>query len=175
MPEPDAQTVRPYTEEPIPDRRRGSVWPVIWWSVACVACFALGWFARGYEPVGIPKQVAEAEPEPVEVVEPEDTVAAVVEEPVEVVEAAKPVAEPVTDTIRAGRFLTTMAREHYGRMEYWVYIYEANASKLGHPDRLSAGTVVVVPPADSLGLRADDEAKIAEAERLAIEIYKRFN
>ena len=127
-----------------------------------MACFALGWFARGYEPVGIPKQVAETEPETVEIVESEDTVDAV-EEPAEVVEAAKPVAEPVTDTIRAGRFLTTMAREHYGRMEYWVYIYEANAARLGHPDRLSAGTVVVVPPADSLGLRADDEAKIAEA------------
>ncbi len=81
-------------------------------------------------------------------------------------------ATQVTDTVRRGRFLTTMARQHYGQMEYWVYIYEENTPKLGHPDRIEPGTVVVIPPAEKYGLKAGDEAKIAEAKRKAVEIYK---
>lgn len=78
----------------------------------------------------------------------------------------------ITDTIRRGRFLTTMARQHYGQMEYWVYIYKENASRLGHPDHVAPGTVVVIPPAEKYGLKAGDTDKIAEAKRLASEIYK---
>ena len=31
--------------------------------------------------------------------------------------------EPVTTTIRRGRFLTTIANEYYGNKIFWVYIY----------------------------------------------------
>lgn len=80
----------------------------------------------------------------------------------------------VTDTVRAGRFLTTMARIHYGQMEYWVYIYMENAGRLGDPDRLEAGTVVVIPPASKYGLVAGDAAKIREATAKAAEIYTQY-
>ncbi|MDE6145703.1 MAG: hypothetical protein K2F96_05445, partial [Muribaculaceae bacterium] len=63
----------------------------------------------------------------------------------------------------------------YGQMDYWVYIYEANAGTIGNPDMLEAGTVVIIPPADSLGLEPDNAEKIAEAKRKAREIYGRFN
>lgn len=92
------------------------------------------------------------------------------------VPAVKPAAQQpprvVTDTIRRGRFLTTMARQHYGQMEYWVYIYKENAARLGHPDHVTPGTVVVIPPAEKYGLKAGDANKIAEAKKLASEIYK---
>lgn len=78
----------------------------------------------------------------------------------------------VTDTIRQGRFLTTMARRHYGQMEYWVYIYKENSDHLGNPDHIEPGTVVVIPPAKKYGLVAGDTDKINEAKRLAAEIYK---
>lgn len=145
------------------------------WAAACLLCFVFGWFARGFAPDMRPVQeIQTAETDTIESVEPR-------EEPdyAPAPEAAPMPEEPVravtTDTIAPGRFLTTMARAHYGRMEFWVYIYEANVGNLGHPDRLSAGTVVVIPPADSLGLNVNDEARIAEAERKAAEIYARFN
>lgn len=136
------------------------------WAAACIACFALGWFARDFVPQPI---------NDIEIPEVTDTIA--VEEP----EAADsvpaeviPVPEPkvIYDTITATRFLTTMARAHYGQMEYWVYIYEANADKLGHPDRLSAGTVVAIP---ALDFDPTDSARIDLAKRKATEIYGRFN
>lgn len=89
----------------------------------------------------------------------------------EQVEIPRPI---VTDTVRVGRYLTTMAYEHYGQKEYWVYIYEAN-KQYGNPNTLSAGTVLVIPPADSLGLIPGDEEKLAEAQRKLNEIWFRFN
>jgi nucleoid-associated protein YgaU len=80
----------------------------------------------------------------------------------------------VTDTVRHNHYLTTMARQHYGRMEYWVYIYQENAASLGDPDLVEAGTVVVIPPAEKYGLSPTDKAKINEASRLATEIYAKY-
>lgn len=77
----------------------------------------------------------------------------------------------VTDTIRRGRFLTTMARQYYGRMEFWVYIYEENASKLGNPDRISRGTEVVIPPASKYDIDPSDPESIRRAEMKSKEIY----
>jgi hypothetical protein len=112
-----------------------------------------------------------SEPEPESASEPEPEPAPVAEKPAAV---AAPVAVTTTDTISATRYLTTMARKHYGQMEYWVYIYMENADKLGHPDRLEAGTVVVIPPASKYGLIPGDKAKLSEASSLAIDIYSRF-
>ncbi|MDE6366912.1 MAG: hypothetical protein K2L33_04925 [Muribaculaceae bacterium] len=170
------------------ESRQYRTWP--WWTVACIICFAVGYLtasfvqqlpryefpaanavserqeANGVEPAG-----ADEDSEPIE------PIAAEAEVP-DVADTAKDEAvpvKPVTDTVTSIRFLTTMSRDHYGCMEYWVYIYEANASILGHPDRLKAGTVVTIPSADSLGLRPGDEAKIREAKQKAAEIYGRFN
>lgn len=68
---------------------------------------------------------------------------AAVEAPKEVKkEAAK-----VYDTVTSTRFLATMAREHYGATEYWIFIYEENRDILPHnPNRIKPGTKVVIPP-----------------------------
>ncbi len=135
------------------------------WAAACLFCFALGWFAASYRP-----EYAK-EPEPLYVQDMVEEMDSVVEPAADTVKTLVP-PPVVTDTISSTRYLTTMARRHYGRMEYWVYIYEANADKLGHPDRLDAGTVVTIPVLD---FGADDEVKIGEAESMAREIYERFN
>lgn len=175
--EPAEEPVDEPVEEPEPAPRRFPAW--LLWVAACAGCFALGWYAGRYH--AAPGALAEPEMAPAEVIAeaPADSVPPAADSVAVAVADAPAVPEPVaavvTDTITSRRFLTTMAREHYGCMEYWVYIYEANAGKLGHPDRLSAGTVVVIPPADSLGLKAGDEVKLAEAGRKAVEIYGRFN
>ena len=94
------------------------------------------------------------------------------------VEKAKPAAskpEIVTDTVKSNRFLTTMAREHYGKKKVWVYIYEENKAKLDDPDMIAANTVVVIPPAEKYGIKAGDPASEADAERKAAEIMRQHH
>lgn len=105
-----------------------------------------------------------------------DTIAAVIE--TVAVEEVIPTERPmtiVTDTIRPNRFLTTMARLYYGKMDYWAFIYEANADKLGHPNRIKPGTVVVIPPIDEIRRGESDAETLQRAKKLGKEIYTRFD
>lgn len=81
----------------------------------------------------------------------------------------------VTDTIRPNRFLTTMARLYYGKMDYWAFIYEANVDKLGHPNRIKPGTVVVIPSIDEIRRGESDAETLQRAKKLGKEIYARFD
>ena len=83
--------------------------------------------------------------------------------------------EIVTDTVRSGRFLTSIALDHYGKKKFWVYIYLENMDKLGDPDLIPVGTVVVVPPAEKYGIRSGDPASEALAEQKAVEIKEQYS
>lgn len=87
-------------------------------------------------------------------------------------EAAAPTATApvVYDTIRGNRYLTTMARQHYGRKIFWVYIYEENKSVISDPDNIAPNTIVVIPPAEKYGIKAGDKISEQAAERKAVEI-----
>lgn len=80
----------------------------------------------------------------------------------------------VTDVISTTRFLTTMAREHYGNDAFWPYIYEENKAFLRHPDRIKPGTKVVVPSLAKYGVDPKKTADIRKAKQLGIEIYSRY-
>lgn len=93
--------------------------------------------------------------------------------------AAEPVTkepEPVvTDTVTSQRFLTTMARKYYGHMEYWAFIYEANAERLGHPNRIKPGTVVNIPSLKSITAADSSETQTMQrARRTGAAIYARY-
>ena len=105
-----------------------------------------------------------------------DTMAAVSETVAveEVIPTERPMAI-VTDTIRPNRFLTTMARLYYGKMDYWAFIYEANADKLGHPNRIKPGTIVVIPSIDEIRRGESDAETLQRAKKLGKEIYARFD
>ena len=83
-------------------------------------------------------------------------------------------AEPVYDTVSTTRYLTTIARAHYGNFNFWPYIYMENESILGHPDRITPGTKVVVPELSKYGVDPKNPQDIATAKAKAIEIYARF-
>lgn len=85
-----------------------------------------------------------------------------------------PETEIITETVSSNNYLATMARRHYGRYEFWVYIYEENASILEHPDRIDPNTVVVIPSADKYGIDRNDPESVRKAVALAKEIYARF-
>lgn len=70
----------------------------------------------------------------------------------------------VVDTIKANRFLATMARNHYGRMEFWVYIYLENKDVIKNPNHIPLGTTVVIPPASKYGIDPNSQKSIEEAE-----------
>lgn len=106
-----------------------------------------------------------------------DTIAAVIETVAaeEVIPAENRPKAIVTDTIRPNRFLTTMARLYYGKMDYWAFIYEANGDKLGHPNRIKPGTIVVIPSIDEIRRGESDAETLQRAKKLGKEIYARFD
>ena len=94
-------------------------------------------------------------------------------------EAAKEEAKPAsdssislvkTDTVGRTRFLTTMAREYYGDLNFWVYIYEENKSIISDPNHIEAGTVVIIPPASKYGIDKNDPESVAKAKAKSAEI-----
>lgn len=82
--------------------------------------------------------------------------------------------QPVYDTVSTTRYLTTIAREHYGNFNFWPYIYIENQSILGHPDRITPGTQVVVPDLSKYGVDPNRPEDVAEAKRKAQEIYAKY-
>lgn len=80
----------------------------------------------------------------------------------------------VYDTITKTRYLTTMAKDHYGNFNLWPYIYKENEAFLGHPDRIRPGTRVVIPPLSKYGVDPSNPADVAKAKRLGVEIYSRY-
>lgn len=97
----------------------------------------------------------------------------------DVAESVQPVEEPaapevVTDTVEAGNSLAKIARSHYGKSDFWVYIYIENESKLGNPDQIASGTVLVIPPAEKYEIDANDPESIKRAKKKAGEIYSKY-
>lgn len=81
---------------------------------------------------------------------------------------------PIKDRITKTRYLTTMARDHYGAYELWPYIYDANPG-LGHPSRIRPGTTIMVPSLSSLGIDPKNPQVIQAAKKKGAEIYARYN
>ena len=93
-----------------------------------------------------------------------------------VIDAAppRPVASPVvTDTVQGTNYLSRIARRHYGKDIFWVYIYEENKDKIQDPNNINPGTVVVIPPAEKYGIDPSNSASINNAERLSAKILNK--
>lgn len=80
----------------------------------------------------------------------------------------------VYDTITTTRYLTTMAKAHYGNYNLWPYIYDENKAILGHPDRIRPGTPVVIPRLSKLGIDPTNSDDIEKAKKMGREIYLRY-
>lgn len=78
------------------------------------------------------------------------------------------------DTISKTRYLTTMAKAHYGNYHLWPIIYEENKAKLGHPDRIRPGTPVVIPTLNKYGIDPFNKNDVEKIKKLGIEIYARY-
>ncbi|MBE6310351.1 MAG: hypothetical protein E7080_04785 [Bacteroidales bacterium] len=76
----------------------------------------------------------------------------------------------IRDTVRTDNFLTKMSRKHYGRYEFWVYIYEENKSKITNPNNVPPGLVVIIPPAEKYGIDKNDPNSVRKAKEMAEKI-----
>lgn len=94
--------------------------------------------------------------------------------PTKVSDPEPPKEEKVYDTITTTRYLTTMAKVHYGNFHLWPYIYEENKAFLGHPDRIKPGTRVVIPDLKKYGVDPTNPDDIAKAKKKGVEIYSRY-
>lgn len=101
---------------------------------------------------------------------------AVVTEPAKAEEKATVKAAPavVTDTIRPKYLLVQMAKKHYGSKDFWAYIYEENKSKIGNPNKVNPGTVLVIPPAEKYGIDANNPESLKRAKAKVGEILSKF-
>ena len=183
----------------IPKKR---FWPgfLIGFAAACLIAFVAVWALFQYGVLSS-ERLAEAEPKPavkaaamtpgsveVPAVEPDKSKSEpepAAKEPEVQKSAPEAEAEPPVptqpsdkkeyDTITKTRYLTTMAKDHYGNYHLWPYIYKENEKILGHPDRIRPGTKVVVPPLSKYGVNPDNKADIDKAKKLGNEIYARYN
>lgn len=78
------------------------------------------------------------------------------------------------DTVTRSRFLITMAREYYGNFNFWPYIYLENQKILGHPDRITPGTGIVVPNLEKYHVDSSNPDDEKKAKELGVEIYHKF-
>lgn len=128
--------------------------------------------ATTHVPAGEPDESkAEAEPVGKEQILEQSAPESEAEPPV----PTQPSDKKVYDTITKTRYLTTMAKDHYGNYHLWPYIYKENEKILGHPDRIRPGTKVVVPTLSKYGVNPDNKADIDKAKKLGNEIYARYN
>ena len=71
----------------------------------------------------------------------------------------------VTDTCTATMYLSKMSTKHYGKPDFWIYIYEENQNKIADPNNVTPGTVVVIPPASKYGIDPQDKSSIDRARK----------
>lgn len=79
------------------------------------------------------------------------------------------------DKVTSTRYLTTMAKEHYGNYNLWPYIYKENEEKLGHPDRIKPGTSIVIPNLAKYNIDPKNPKDVEKARKLGVEIYKKYS
>lgn len=78
------------------------------------------------------------------------------------------------DKVTTTRYLTTMAKEHYGNYNFWPYIYLENEAILGHPDRIKPGTTVVIPNIEKYDVDPNNPKDVDKARKLGVEIYRKY-
>ena len=69
----------------------------------------------------------------------------------------------VTDTCTATMYLSRMSIKHYGKPDFWIYIYEENRDKISDPNNVPPGMVLIIPPAEKYGIDAHDKFSIDRA------------
>lgn len=84
--------------------------------------------------------------------------------------AEHPQTSVVTDTCTATMYLSKMSRKHYGKPDFWIYIYEENRDKIADPNNVTPGTVVVIPAASKYNIDPNDKSSVDRARKRTYEL-----
>ncbi|MCE5205685.1 MAG: HU family DNA-binding protein [Porphyromonadaceae bacterium] len=66
--------------------------------------------------------------------------------------------------LAGGKTLRLLAQDLFGNREFWVYIYLENKSKINNPNRVPAGTELIVPDRTKYDIDAADPGSVARAK-----------
>lgn len=77
-----------------------------------------------------------------------------------------------TEVMRPGSRLTLLAQKYYGNKAFWVYIYQANKSKIANPNNVPVGTELVIPAKESYSIDPNNKESIDQAKKLASSLLK---
>lgn len=77
-------------------------------------------------------------------------------------------------TLPEGKTLRLLALDIFGDREFWVYIYLENKDKIPNPNKVPAGTVLVLPDRSVYSINAADPHSVAKAKSLGNEVLMRF-
>ncbi len=83
-------------------------------------------------------------------------------------------AEPVYDVVSPGSDLISLSQKHYKNKEYWVYIYEANKSKIKNPNNVMSGLRLIIPPKSQCDVSTDEAKNIEVAKEKSAQILRQF-
>jgi nucleoid-associated protein YgaU len=87
--------------------------------------------------------------------------------------AAVPSGGATTVRIKRNDKLVDIAKEHYGRKEYWVYIYQENKSKIPNPNNVSPGTTLNIPSITKYVKNPRDPNSVKKAKDLEKQILNK--
>lgn len=138
-----------------PPKESRNTAPILWISLVVVVLLALVvWWLVPKSPTPLPdenKEVAVVK-DTIPVVK--DTLILTPENPISI------------DTIQVSRggSLAQIARQYYGNVYYWVYIYMANKDSIPDPNNLRFGQTLMVPSLECYDLRKDSLEAIQEAK-----------
>ncbi|MGM9843900.1 MAG: hypothetical protein ACI30S_06755 [Muribaculaceae bacterium] len=80
----------------------------------------------------------------------------------------------ITETVKPNNTLISMALRHYGHRDFWAYIYIENQDKLGNPDMVRSGQVLVIPPASKYGIDKNSKESVEKANKKCKEILNKY-
>lgn len=79
-----------------------------------------------------------------------------------------------TEKMVVGSQLTKFAKKYYGNVNFWVYIYEANKSKISNPDNVPTGIDIKIPKLDKRLVDPEDKRCIEFARKLQHEYLRKL-
>ncbi|MDD6211508.1 MAG: HU family DNA-binding protein [Bacteroidales bacterium] len=74
-----------------------------------------------------------------------------------------------------GNRLTLLAEKYYGHKIFWVYLYEANKSRIKNPNNVVVGTLIEIPAPEVYGIDINSGESVRKASALSAQIIETFN
>lgn len=77
--------------------------------------------------------------------------------------------------LEEGNRLTLIAEKYYGHKIFWVYLYEANKTRIKNPNNIPVGTLIEIPSPEIYDINVHNAESIRKASNLSAEIIETFN